>query len=200
MRGRCRACRAPIPRQYPLVELATAALFVLCVLHTGARWQTLVDAVACFFLTGLAVMDAQTMLLPDAFTLPGLALAFPLQVFAPHAMHRGTIALRTAENAAIAAAVLLLVRFVYRAARKREGIGMGDVKLLAMMAAYLGLPLTLFAFFLAAVSAAVHALVLLGRRKVTKTDPIAFGSFLAVGGIVATFVGRPVLHWYLALF
>ena len=181
------------------MELGTAVLFVTCLLHTGPTWQTLIDAVECFFLLGLAVMDAQTLLLPDAFTLTGLALAFLLKVFAPHGDHRGAVALRTLENAAIAAAMLLLVWLVYRAIRKREGIGLGDVKLLAMMAAFMGLPLTLFAFFLAVIAAAAYAMVLLARGKATGTTRIAFGSFLAAGGIVAIFFGRPVVAWYLGL-
>lgn len=185
--------------QYPFVEIATAALFLGCVLHTGACWQTLIDAVACFLLLGLAVMDAQTMLLPDAFTLTGLGTAFLLKVFAPYANHRGAIALRTLENAAIAAAMLLLVWLVYRVVRRRDGIGMGDVKLLAMMAAFMGLPLTLFAYFVAVMFAAGYAGILVARHKLTGVDRIAFGSFLAVSGILAIFFGRPVLAWYLGL-
>lgn len=185
--------------QYPLVELATASLFVLCLLHTGVKWITLIDAVACFFLLGLAVMDAQTMLLPDAFTLPGLGLAFLLKVAGPDVHHRGAMALRTVGSAAIAAAMLLSVWLVYRLVRRQEGIGLGDVKLLAMMAAFMGLPLTLFAFFVAVTAAAGYALALLALGKATAQTRIAFGSFLAGGGIAAIFFGTPVLAWYLGL-
>lgn len=185
--------------QYPLVELSTAVLFVLCVLQDGADWQALIDIVAVFFLLGLAVMDAQTMLLPDAFTLTGLGAAFLLKVFAPGIHHRGAVALRTLESAAVAAAMLLLVWFAYRVIRRRDGIGMGDVKLLAMMAAFMGLPLALLAYFIAVVSAAGYVLVLIGHRKLTGTDRIAFGSFLAGGGILAILFGRAMLNWYLAL-
>lgn len=185
--------------QYPLVELSTAVLFVLCVLQDGAHWQALIDAAAVFFLLGLAVMDAQTMLLPDAFTLTGLGAAFLLKVFAPEVPHRGAVALRTLESAGVAAAMLLLVWFAYRVIRRRDGIGMGDVKLLAMMAAFMGLPLALLAYFIAVVSAAGYALVLIARRKLTGTDRIAFGSFLAAGGILAILFGRAMLNWYLAL-
>ncbi|MHB8301787.1 MAG: prepilin peptidase [Acidobacteriaceae bacterium] len=197
--GRCRACSAAISLQYPLVELGTAALFVECVLQTGATWQTLMDAAACFLLLGLAVMDAQTMLLPDSFTLTGIGLAFVLKTFAPDRTNRGAIALRTLEDTAIAAAMLLLVWIVYRVVRGREGLGLGDVKLLAMVAAFTGLPLALFAYFIAVMAAAVYAMFLLARRKVTGEDRLAFGSFLAVGGIVAIFFGKPLLAWYLGL-
>lgn len=199
LRGRCRTCCTAISLQYPLVELGTAALFIGCVLQTGATWETLIDAVACFLLLGLAVMDAQTMLLPDSFTLTGIGLAFLLKTFAPDRINRGAIALRTLEDTAIAAAMLLLVWIVYRVVRGREGIGLGDVKLLAMIAAFIGLPLALFAYFIAVMAAAGYATFLLVRRKVTGIDRIAFGSFLAAGGIVAIFFGRSLLAWYLGL-
>lgn len=200
LRGRCRACAAPIAPQYPLVELAVAILFAACVLDTGTSWQTLLNAAACFFLFGLALMDAQTMLLPDAFTMPGLAVAFLLKTAPPNAHHRGAVALRTLQDVAIASAMLLLVWYLYRVVRKQEGIGLGDVKLLAMMAAFLGLPRTLVAFFLAVVSAAAYALVLVVRHRATSKTRIAFGSFLALAGIISIFFGRPLLTWYLGLF
>ena len=200
LHGRCRACHARISAQYPLVELATAVLFVACVLHRGPAWQALVDAVACFFLFGLAVMDWQTMLLPDAFTVTGIAVAFLLKVFAPGIRFRGRVAIRTLEDAVIAAAMLLLVWALYRLVRRREGLGLGDVKLMAMMAAFLGLPLTLFAYFVGVLSAATFAIVLLARRKARGTDRLPFGTFLGGAGIFAIFVGKPAIAWYLSFF
>jgi leader peptidase (prepilin peptidase)/N-methyltransferase len=182
------------------VELATAALFAACVLHTGVTWQTLVDAVACFLLLGLAVMDWQTMLLPDAFTLPGIAAAFLLRVFAPDNHHRSLVAMHVLGDAAMSAALLLLVGTAYRLVRRREGLGLGDVKLLAMIAAFLGLAVTLFTFFVAVLAAALFAIFLLLLRRARVTDRIPFGSFLAAAGIAAIFIGRPAIAWYLSTF
>ena len=198
LRGRCRACAARISILYPLVELGTAILFVGCVWQTGIAWQTLIDAVACFLLLGLAVMDAQTMLLPDSFTLTGLALAFVLRVCAPGVEGRGHIALQTVVDAAICAAVLLLVLGIYWLVRRRQGVGLGDVKLLAMMGAFMGLALALFAYFVGVVAAAVFAVVLVARKKARGEDRIPFGSFLAGAGIFAIFAGKAVLAWYMA--
>jgi leader peptidase (prepilin peptidase) / N-methyltransferase len=200
LRGRCRNCKETISLQYPLVELGTAALFVSCVLHTGATWQTLVDAVACFLLLGLAVMDWQTMLLPDSFTLPGIAAAFLLRVFAPGNHFRSRVAIHVLGDAAISAALLLMIWMLYRLVRHRQGLGLGDVKLLAMIAAFMGLSLTLFAFFVGVLAAALFAVVLLARRKVRGSDRIPFGSFLSAAGIAAIFIGRPAIAWYLSTF
>ncbi len=199
LRGRCRACKARISIQYPLVEFGTALLFIACVLQTGLAWQTLIDAVVCFFLLGLAVMDAQTMLLPDSFTLTGLGLAFVLKVCAPGIEQRGYIAVHTLADAAIAAALLLLVWAIYWLVRRRHGVGMGDVKLLAMMAAFMGLPLSLFAYVVGVLAAALFAIVLVAQHKARGYDRIPFGSFLAAAGIFAIFAGRPLLAWYVAL-
>ena len=200
LRGRCRACDARISLQYPLVELGTASLFVACVLHTGATWQTLVDAVACFLLLGLAVMDWQTMLLPDTFTLTGIGAAFFLRVFAPGNETRLLVAMETLKDAAIAAALLLLVWVLYRIVRHRDGLGLGDVKLLAMIAAFLGLAAALFAYFVGVLAAALFAIVLLAQRKVRGSDRIPFGSFLAAAGILAIFLGKTAIAWYLSTF
>lgn|SRR6185437_12045637 len=200
LRGHCRNCKANISSRYPLVELGTAALFAACVLHTGAAWQTLVDAVACFLLLGLAVMDWETMLLPDAFTLSGIAVAFLLRVFAPGNHFRTRVAMHVVGDAAISAALLLMVGTLYRLVRRRKGLGLGDVKLLAMIAAFLGLPVTLLAFYVAVLTAALFAVVLLIMRRARASDRIPFGSFFAAAGIAAIFIGKPVIAWYLSSF
>ena len=141
------------------------------------------------------------MLLPDAFTVDrNRGRHFFLKVFAPGIRFRGRVAIRTLEDAVIAAAMLLLVWALYRLVRRREGLGLGDVKLLAMMAAFMGLPLTLFAYFVGVLSAAMFAIVLLVRRKARGTDRIPFGSFLAGAGIFAIFVGKPAIAWYISFF
>lgn len=168
--------------------------------HTGTTWQTLLDAAECFLLLGLGVMDAQTMLLPDAFTLGGLLLAFAMKVLEPGLQDRAQVAWQTLVDAALAAALLLAVSLLYRAVRGRMGIGMGDVKLVAMMAAFAGQAQTLLACFAGVMGAAGFALYLMARRKANAFDRLPFGSFLAAAGIFAIFAGKPVLAWYLGLF
>lgn len=145
-------------------------------------------------------MDWETMLLPDAFTLPGIAIAFLLRVFAPGNHFRSRVAVHVIGDAAISAALLLMVWALYRLARRREGLGLGDVKLLAMIAAFLGLPVTLFAFYVGVLAAALFAGVLLMMRRARGSDRIPFGSFLAAAGIAAVFIGKPAVAWYLTSF
>lgn len=200
LRGRCRHCRASISLQYPLVELATAGLFAACVLRFGPHWHALVAAVACFLLLGLAVMDAQTMVLPDSFTLSGLAVAILLHAVAPDAASHWLGALLAARDAAVAAAALLLVWGLYWLVRRRSGLGLGDVKLLAMLAAFFGLADTAFALFTGVLAAALFAAGLLATGRANRSTPLPFGTFLCAGGIAGIFLGAPVMGWYLHLF
>lgn len=144
-------------------------------------------------------MDAQTMLLPDAFTFTGIGVAFLLRVGEPGISSRGHAALATIIDAAIGAAILLVVSGLYWLVRRRSGMGMGDVKLLAMITAFLGLPVGLFGFFAGVLMAAIFAASLLMLRKARGLDRIPFGTFLAAGAIMSIFAGDPVIHWYLGL-
>lgn len=145
-------------------------------------------------------MDAQTMLLPDSFTLTGLGLALVMQVSIASQNHRVYIALKTLLDAAAAAGFLLLIYVVYWVLRRRHGVGMGDVKLLAMIAAFLGLPVTLLVYFFGVLAAAVWAIFLVAGRKASGSDKLPFGSFLATAGIFAVFYGKPIIAWYIGLF
>jgi leader peptidase (prepilin peptidase)/N-methyltransferase len=201
LRGRCRDCQASISVQYPLVEAATALLFAACVLHTGLQWQTLLDAALAYLALGLAVMDARTLLLPDVCTLGGLALALLLHSLQPGGRtHQLQNVAHAALAAALAALLLLCVRWLYQGLRKREGLGLGDVKLLAMIAAFLGLPQALLTLFLAIVGGAATALVLLARGQSGADGKMPFGSYLAGAAIASIFLGKPILHWYLGWF
>jgi len=211
LRGKCRACGAPVSWQYPLVEAAVCTTFITCCLNfslgPAVAWGLL-----CFLLIGLAVMDAQTLLLPDAFTLPGLLAGLIFSAIRP-GLERddwsGQAALRSAGiallAAALAASVLLLIAGAYWLVRRRMGMGMGDVKLIAMLAAWLGLAQAGLVLFLAVIAGALYgvALLLAGRGKSGESSGqlmVPFGTMLCLAGIYSLFVGERTLHWYLQFF
>jgi leader peptidase (prepilin peptidase)/N-methyltransferase len=248
LRARCRDCKHPISLQYPLVELAVGVWFLVQAkalwmaqatadhLHTPASWmasQTTIHlglAVLGFLLIGLMVMDWQTGLLPDAFTLWGIAIALLLTlvqafflgptedqvVLTNHHLRlsspgsfvdQGNVFLTGPESlifgrvAAIceAALILLCVRWLYKALRHREGMGLGDVKLLAMIAAFLGFWPAVLALFAGVFTASVYAVFLVARAKAGAASRLAFGSFLAIGGLVAAQFGNRLINMYIAL-
>jgi leader peptidase (prepilin peptidase) / N-methyltransferase len=209
LRGRCRHCGGAISIRYALIEFATAALFLLCALRFGFTIEAMGMAAFCFLLLGLAAMDAETMLLPDSFTLPGIVLGVlysALTVESPSFYTCVKTASLSLVYAAGAAAAILLIRGVYWLVRRREGMGIGDAKLLAMIAAWLGPGNTLLTFFLAVVAAAIYGVVAIGLRRAkacaTPDKPlqVPLGAFLCVAGIFSAFEGPQVIAWYLRFF
>jgi leader peptidase (prepilin peptidase) / N-methyltransferase len=205
LRARCRHCHQPIAWRYPAVELATAALFLLSLLKFGLTPEGGGALVLSFFLLGLAVMDAETMRLPDAFTLPGIALGIAFAFSKPvtamsYRLENAGFAILWA---AVAAAVLLLVRGLYYFARRRIGLGLGDVKLIAMIAAWLGPAPTLLTLILGCLAAGVFGIASVafsrGSRKLS-TARLPFGSFLCAAALYTLFAGEPIIAWYLRFY
>ena len=246
LQGRCRSCKQTIPWRYPIVELAVGLWFAVVVfrcldssspnVQLSTEWHValvlvgLGIAILGFLLIGLMVMDWQTLLLPDAFTLTGIAIGLFLVfiraaflgptedqvVLSNHHItltspggvtdhgnlfFTGPEALIMGRIAAIcgAAFLLLLVRWLYKALRHREGMGLGDVKLLAMIAAFLGFWPAILALFLGVLLATTYAIFLLIRGKAGAASKLAFGSFLAIGGLIAASFGNLLINMYAAL-
>jgi leader peptidase (prepilin peptidase) / N-methyltransferase len=201
--GRCRSCHRSISWRYPAVEFANASLWLACFLQFGATFQAAAMAVLCFLALGLAVMDAETMLLPDAFTLPGILLGILWS--AASAASAWPDRLRAAGMsllwASVAAGLILLIRAVYWLARKQEGMGLGDVKLFAMLGAWLGPQKSLLIFFLAVVTGALYGIFIISQRRQRATPlRVPFGSFLCLAAIYAIFAGQQTIAWYLGFF
>ncbi|HEX5234829.1 MAG TPA: prepilin peptidase [Silvibacterium sp.] len=198
LRGRCRACRLPIAWRYPMIEFVLAALWLLCWLKFGATAKALGMAVETFILLGLAAMDAETLRLPDAFTLPGIMLGI---VYSGAMCGRLRCALFSAGWAGAGAALLLLISGAYWLLRRRMGLGIGDAKLMAMIAAWLGPLQALLALFLGVLAAAIYGIaVTIAKRRFDRTLLLPFGAFLCAAALFATFQGEQLMAHYLALF
>jgi leader peptidase (prepilin peptidase) / N-methyltransferase len=188
-------------------------------------------AILGFLLIGLMVMDWQTMMLPDSFTLSGIAIGLflvclkavflgpvedqvvlntthQLRLNSPGSfISRGNVFLTGPEAlifgriAAVCgvALLLLLIRWGYKAIRHREGMGLGDVKLLAMIAAFLGFWPAILSLFVGTLAAALYGALLLARGKAGAASKLAFGSFLCVGGLFAAWFGNRLIDMYMAL-
>ncbi len=214
LRGRCRACGGRISRRYPLVEAGLAGLFAAAAFRFPSGLLFAEAGLLCFLLLGLLVTDAETMLLPNSLTLPGLLLglaqaalpgggliaALRLGVEAPVRLVGWPAPASSAVAAGAAAGLLLLLRFLYFLVRRREGMGLGDVKLAAMLGAWLGIAGVSLTLVVAVFAAAFAGLVLLRRaRGSARPLQLPFGSFLCAAGLVVLFFGRALLHWYFSL-
>ncbi|HET6381644.1 MAG TPA: prepilin peptidase [candidate division Zixibacteria bacterium] len=192
LRGRCRACRAPISWQYPAVELATGALFGGAYLRFGLTPELVLAAGLLAALVAVTVIDLQHQIIPDAITLPGVVVG----VLANAAIGRlGWI--ECGLGILVGGGIFWLVLQGSLLMLGQEGLGGGDIKLGAMLGAFLGWKATLLAIVLAVVGGGLIALVLLGLGVRGRKDPIPFGPFLAIAGAVALFWGEGLIAWYL---
>lgn len=194
LRGRCRACSAPIALRYPLVEAASAALSLAAALHFGPGWQALAALFLIWALLALTAIDLDTQLLPDAITLPLLWAGLLVNV--------GGVFTDLSSAVIGAAAGYLALWSVYwgfRLATGKEGMGYGDFKLLAALGAWFGwMLLPLIILVSSAVGAIVGiALIVFARHR--RETPIPFGPYLAAAGLVALFAGRELTQLWLHL-
>lgn len=187
-RGRCRHCGADIPLYMPLVEITTAALFVLAATRLGPG-ATLAAAWICIaLLIVLAAIDARTRLLPDRLTLTGLWLGLAASVFGVSTDSRSAIL-----GAIIGYAIPYLADRIFARLTGRKGMGPGDFKLTAMLGAWLGWQILPTLFFIAFGAGMVVAAALLITRRRTVHEALPFGPFLVIAGVLLLVGGPEVM-------
>jgi leader peptidase (prepilin peptidase)/N-methyltransferase len=191
--GRCRACRAPISWRYPVVEALAVAVGVLTLWHFGPSWAGLRTFVLGLALIAVTFTDFETRLIPDAITLPGIAVGLLFQLWpSPRNVLDGL------AGCLVAGGIFYLIAWLSPMVFGREGLGGGDIKLAAMMGAFLGLPVVMVGIYFGVMAGGLVAILLLLSGQKQFGQYLAFGPFLALGGLAAAFWGRPVLAWYLA--
>jgi leader peptidase (prepilin peptidase) / N-methyltransferase len=192
--GKCRDCKAPISVRYPLIELLTSALFAGSVLRFGVTPTAAFAALFCAALIALAAIDVEHFLLPDRITLPGIALGLAVQPLLSWGRFPGAI-----QGALFGAGLLLLMAGLWELLRGVEGMGLGDVKMLAMIGAFLGVHGVVVTLVFASLAGSIVGVTLLARGAIELQGKLPFGLFLAAGGAVALFAGEPLARAYLAL-
>jgi leader peptidase (prepilin peptidase)/N-methyltransferase len=251
LRGRCRNCKAPISPRYAAVELLTGALFAVS--YFAARQSAVTVAEQCglpgdlnpfllaarfcvlsFLLLGLIFTDAETKLLPDLLTKPGIGMGLVFSLFVPLCDFRVPAIenwrllslFNSAAGALLGWAIILGIALLYEAIRGMEGMGRGDVKLMAMIGAFLGVKLTLLVLLLGSVVGSFFGVFLIvwvwlkrlvRRRRTHSSEPvrvargrawqsailiyrnfeIPFGVFLGSAALFAAFLGMALVRWYL---
>lgn len=192
--GRCRSCRTPIGVQYPLVEAITGVIFVSAYFIYG--WTPLLAARLLFAsaMIVLFVIDLHHRILPNVITLPGIVIGFVLSLFLPPGVRSSLIGIIAGGG------VLFAIGEAYYRTRGYEGLGMGDVKMLAMIGAFLGWPLMLVTLVLASFAGSAVGIGLLISGKGDMKAALPFGTFLAVGALAAAVAGNNFLAWYLTLY
>jgi leader peptidase (prepilin peptidase)/N-methyltransferase len=212
LRARCRHCQIPISWRYPLVEALTGVAFFW---FTASLGLNLMAAKYCIFaaiLIGLVFSDLETLLLPDEFTLGGFVIGIALAPFvrvpdATFTMLAGimgfTLGSRSASigealfGALVPAGSLWLLGWTFEKLRHKQGLGFGDVKMIAMIGAFLGIGGTLLTVVLASILGSVTGLIYIkATSKDASTYQLPFGTFLGAAALLAAIIGERVLNWY----
>ena len=232
LRGRCRGCKSRIGLRYPVVEAAVGVLwgsvgwhFMTQIMSSQVdfelRYSILIPAIETaigmavfyFLMVGLAVLDTEHLWLPNAVTIPGIVLGFLFSVllicqspwYSPSGSPIWWTIVERVLGILAAAGIVLLIRWTYWLVRRHEGMGLGDAKLMALLAAWRGLPQTLLAFGLGVLIGAVVGIALLAIPSARRTEStwamtrLPFGTFLCVGGIISGLWGPQIISAYLKL-
>jgi leader peptidase (prepilin peptidase) / N-methyltransferase len=186
--GRCRACGAPISWRYPLVEVITAALLGFAWLEFGPTPEFVVAAALLAALLAITAIDLRHQIIPDAITLPGILAGATANVATRH-LGWAEVALGVVLGGGVFFVIIVA---------SRGGMGAGDMKLGAMLGAFLGWKIALFGLMVGVVLGGAWAVALMALGVRGRKDAIPFGPFLAIGGAAALFWGEGVVKWYVS--
>ncbi len=218
LRGKCRNCKASISIQYPIVELMTGVAFFACAWKWGFGSPTFVNTLFIAAIIVLVFTDLNHRILPNVLTLPGIVVGILLSPFQSRDFYlfdwivpRLSATLWPGNpqavlpwmgsfvGALIGGGLLFLVGFMYEKLRHREGLGMGDVKMLAMIGAFLGWPFAILTLMAGSLIGTLLGLSLMVFKRGNLQTKLAFGVFLGIGTVLATFYGIQFLAWYLRI-
>ena len=201
LKGRCANCKARISIRYPVVELMTALLAATCAWHFGPGWEALMAIALTITLVAIAVIDADTQLIPDSIVLPLMWLGLAMSLFHPMT---GASTLFINPSAAIVGAMagylaLWSVFWLFKLITGKDGMGYGDFKLLAALGAWLGWQqLPIIIMLSAAVGAVINITMIVSRGK-DRSIPIPFGPYLAAAGWITMLWGETIKNTYIDL-
>ena len=192
--GRCRQCRARISPRYPLVELATAVLFVLHYFVFGWTPLLAVRLVFAAAMVALFAIDLEHHLLPDVITLPGIGAGLAASLFLPPGIRDSLIGILAGGG------VLWLIGEAYYRYSGEEGMGGGDVKMLGMIGAFLGWQLVIVTLVFSSIAGSVVGILLIVTRRGGLKYALPYGTFLAIAALVASLAGAEIVDWYVGMY
>jgi leader peptidase (prepilin peptidase) / N-methyltransferase len=215
LRGKCRGCKTKISPMYPLVEFLTGLLFFACYYAFGLSVETLKWATFSAIMIVLVFTDLRERILPDVVNFTGFALGLVFSLFvaptdgsalwiANHIFQfpppQPVLSLADALlGAALGSGLLWLVSEAYFRLRGREGMGLGDVKMMLMAGAFLGAKRTLLTIMAGSILGSVIGIAVIVARRKEADYELPFGTFLGAGALLVVFFGTPVVNWYQSL-
>jgi leader peptidase (prepilin peptidase)/N-methyltransferase len=201
--GRCRNCRTPFSARYPLVELANALFYLAIFQRTGLTYGFIPLAALVSMTIVLIYIDLEIQILPDVIDLPGVAIGLLVGGLHFGALYPDLLLSRTllesVAGAAFGAGILLTIGLTYKLVRKVEGMGLGDVKMMAMLGAVVGWEPLFPLLLIASLSGAIAGVFVAAKSEKGMKVAVPFGVFLGLAFLVVLFFGRALWDWYVAL-
>jgi leader peptidase (prepilin peptidase)/N-methyltransferase len=201
--GRCRSCRTPFSIRYPTVELTNALFYLAIYQRTGPTPAFLLVSAIVSMLLVLIYIDLDIQILPDVIDLPGVALGLVIGWLQFGAIYPDLLLsqslLDSAAGALIGAGILLGIALTYKLLRKVEGMGLGDVKMMAMLGAVFGWEPLFPLLIVASLTGAIVGLIVAASSTRGLQVPIPFGVFLGIAALAVLFFGPDLWMWYLSL-
>ncbi|MDX2493706.1 MAG: A24 family peptidase, partial [Desulfuromusa sp.] len=192
--GKCASCHVRISLRYPAIEALTGLLFALVLYYFSFSAATLVYWVFLAALVTITFIDLDHQIIPDVISLPGIVVGFIFSFFIPWLPWVDSLL-----GIIVGGGILLVIAWLYEILTKREGMGGGDIKLLAMLGAFLGWKAVLPIVFVASLAGSLIGVPLMLLQKGNSKLAIPFGPFLAFAATIYLFWGRNLVYWYLSL-
>jgi leader peptidase (prepilin peptidase)/N-methyltransferase len=194
LKGRCRNCGSKISIQYPVVEFLTGLIYLIIYLTYGLSIQSLVYIILSSALIIIAFIDLQEQIIPDVISLPGIVVGLILSFIVPYISF-----INSALGALVGGGIILIIAGVGSIIFKKEAMGGGDVKLTAMIGAFLGWRYTIISLFLGFFLGALTGIILIMTKIKKREDAIPFGPFIVLGSIITFLCGEKIINWYMGI-
>ena len=195
LKGKCRHCGSPVSKRYFFVELLTGLVFISVYIRYGLTWQTPIFWILTSILIAASFIDYEFHIIPNGLVLTGFITALSAN-FAGYNISF----LNGVYGLAVGGGFLGVVALASILLLKKEGMGGGDIKLMAMVGLFIGWQATALALMLSVLSAALVSLVLMSLKLLKRGDHIPFGPFLAIGSLLAILYGNEIINWYILVF
>ncbi|MDD5014749.1 MAG: prepilin peptidase [Atribacterota bacterium] len=192
LKGKCRNCKSKISIRYPIVELLTGIIYIIIYLIYGLSNQTLIYIILSSALIIIAFIDLNDQIVPDVISLPGIAIGFILSFFVPYISF-----MDSALGVLIGGGIILVIGLGGSTIFKKEAMGGGDVKLAAMVGAFLGWRYIIVSLFLGFFLGALSGIILIVTKIKKREDAIPFGPFIVMGSLITLLWGEKIITWYI---
>lgn len=194
LKGRCRNCKSKISIQYPIVEFLTGLIYLIIYLIYGLSVQTLIYIILSSALIIIAFIDLNEQIVPDVISLPGIVIGFILSFLVPYISF-----INSALGVLVGGGIILIIGLAGSVVFKKEAMGGGDVKLAAMIGAFLGWRYIMISLFLGFFLGALAGIFLILSKIKSREDVVPFGPFIVLGSFITLLWGDKIISWYIGI-